>query len=156
MAESGSPQTASSATQSSVRRFSATLASISFECWPKPFRELRLVEELPQLFQLAVGECVHRIDNNRPRPWGLACDSSFYRGIYNGNEEAERFTGSSSSRDDRALPRGCLRKGLRLVAMKSDRLASYPKYLACIRMQRAVRDQRVDCNVAREIWIDTD
>lgn len=35
-----------------------------------------------------LAECVHGIDDDRPRPRGLACDSSFYRGIYDRNEEA--------------------------------------------------------------------
>ena len=66
---------------------------------------------------LAVGERVHRIDDDGAGALRLAGGAGAHRGVNDRDEEAERLAGTGPGRDDEALPgRGlCHRLGLMAV-----------------------------------------
>ena len=119
-------------------------------------RQPGLFDELLQLLHLAVGERIHRIDDDGARARRFSGGARPNRCIDDRHEEAERLARAGSGRHREALPLGGLGDGLRLVAVKSDRLPVDTEYARRVRMQRSVGRQIRDRCAALEIRIDAD
>ena len=81
-------------------------------------RKTGLGDELLDLVHLAVGQSVHRINDDRagpPRPPGFACTNDRINYRY---EKAKRFARASSGRNHITLARPSLCYGLRLMAIE--------------------------------------
>src|SRR5205085_6669190 len=108
------------------------------------FWQTRLVEELVELFPLAVGERVHRVDHDGPRAPLFAGGTRADRRVDDRYEEAEGLSRTGAGRDREALPRGGFRDRLHLMPVKRDRSSADSEDACHIRMERATCDERLD------------
>jgi len=102
--------------------FPAFLPGIPCEGRPQVFGQAGLVEEFVELFPLAVGERVHRVDHDGPRAPFFTGGTGADRRINDRYEEAEGLSRTGAGRDREALPRRGFRDRLRLMPVEGDRL----------------------------------
>ena len=79
-------------------------------------------QELVELFQLAVGERVHRIDHDGPGPRAAVLRPPLDDPVDHGNEEGQGLAGASTRGDNVALPLDRLGQRLQLVSVQVQRL----------------------------------
>ena len=132
------------------------LAGVPSEGRPQVFRQARLVEELVELFPLAIGERVHRVDHDRTRAPLFAGGACADRRIDDRYEEAQGLSRTGAGRDREALTRRGFRDGLHLMPVKGDRLPVDPKDAGHIRMERSICDERLDRGAPLVMRIDGD
>src|SRR6202000_799358 len=78
-------------------------------------------QELAKFVHLAVGERIHGIDHDGPCAWRFAGAARPDRGIYYGNEEAQRLARAGASGHHKALTGFGLDYGLALVPAQLQR-----------------------------------
>jgi len=130
--------------------------SLSFECWSPTLRQTGLTHVFPQLFQLAVGERIHRVDDNRPRARRFAGYSGFDRRVDDGNEQAERFARARPRRDNEALPRRRPSNRLGLMPVERHGLPVDTENAPGVRVDRRFANECVDRDISLEIRVQAD
>ena len=79
------------------------LTGVARKSWPQFFIDAGRPDEFLQFFKLAVGQCVHGIDDDRSGLWIFASATRPHDRVDDRNEETKRFAGASSRCDDKAL-----------------------------------------------------
>src|SRR3546814_2696444 len=100
----------------------ALLTCIASKGRPQSIGQPGLRDELIEFLDLAVGERVHRVDDDCARTRRLTVCPSPNRRIDDGYEEAEGLAGTGAGRDDKTLTTGCFAHRLGLMPVQSDRL----------------------------------
>jgi len=109
----------------------------------------KMIEKLAHLFQLTVGEGIHRVDDDRPSARGrIQCLLPEYP-IENRQEKGERLAGAGARGHDVAAARFGLGERLLLVLEKPNRLRSATRArntedLPASRMENTLGNQLVD------------
>ncbi len=132
------------------------LAGVSGEGGTQVSGQSRLLNELFQLFHLAVGQRVHRINDDCPSTRRFACSPCAYGCINDRDKKAQRLAGSGSRRDDKALASRCLCHRLCLVPVKPYGVIVYAKNSRSIGMEGTLQHKILDASSPFEVWVDTD
>jgi hypothetical protein len=110
--------------------------------WPIPEAGANWCRHV-ELFALAVGQRIHRVDHDRPRGLLLAGGACADRRVDDRYEKAERLSRTGAGRDREALTRCGFRDRLHLMSVKRDRLPD-AKHSRHVRVEQSVRNQRLD------------
>ena len=95
----------------------AFLARVATHDRLQSFRQAGLGNEFLNLVDLAIGQGIHGIDNDGPRPPWLPGLTGTDDGVHNGNEEAERLARPGPRSHHIALPRAGFGNGLGLMSI---------------------------------------
>ena len=134
------------------------LTGVTRKCWPQLFIDAGGTDEFFQFFKLAVGQCVHGIDDDRSRLPTFPSSTRSHDRVDDRNEEAKRLAGASSRCDDKALATLRLCDGSLLMSMEADRLAmlAYRKYAAKFGIQNPIGNQSIDAGALFVARVDCD
>ena len=115
-----------------------------------------LVDELGELVHLRVRERVHRVDDDGVRAPLRARAPSLQHVADDGDEEAERLSGSRAGRHHEALALCGEGDGLLLVLVEGQRLTVRAEDVGAAKVEDAVRDQGADIRRALVARVDLD
>ena len=123
----------------------AFLAGVSREGWGMGVARTEIA---PQLFHLAVGKRVHRINDDGAGSWSFTRFPRLDRGVDDGNEETQRLPRAGAGRDGVTLIAQGIADGLLLVLAELERSipvaagdGEVPKHFGAFRFQVAGVDE---------------